>query len=169
MVEASESGNVYQYIRMELCDGGDLEDFIRDQANQTLPLHEAVVPYLFQMVFAIYAARDKYQLRHFDIKLLNFFLKKVPSEHLDAVYAFGSDCYQIQLDKPYACWVKLADYGTAETQAETLGKPIALEQVRRRSVCDPIEALTARVVYNIREYPDRILYGRRRCASSLCL
>jgi len=59
----------YQYIRMEYCSGGDLEDFVRD--HRVLPT-ESVRYMLFQMCFSLYCCRDQLALRHFDVKLLNF-------------------------------------------------------------------------------------------------
>ena len=59
----------YQYIRMEYCSGGDLEDFVRDRRIMSV---STVRHMLFQMCFALYCCRDQLALRHFDIKLLNF-------------------------------------------------------------------------------------------------
>lgn len=58
---------------MELCGHGDAEDLIRDQPDALLPLSEAK-GFLFQMAFSLYAARAELSLRHFDVKLLNFFV-----------------------------------------------------------------------------------------------
>lgn len=61
----------YQFIRMEFCKGGDLEDLVRKEKL----LEPAVVrSMLFQMCFSLFASRDRLALRHFDIKLLNFFV-----------------------------------------------------------------------------------------------
>ena len=159
----NEGNGHFQYIRMELCDGGDLESFIRDQTDESLPLNEAIIPYMFQMVFAMYAARDKYSLRHFDIKLLNFFLKKIvqPGNEasegiIEITYGFGSDVYQLCLPPAFAYWVKLADYGTAETDEASLGSKIALEQVSNRDCLVPESNL---VVYNVGEYADRLFHS----------
>lgn len=66
---SNESERLFQYIRMEFCDGGDLEDFIGLQQNKTLPLASVVVPFFFQMTFSLYCAREKFNLRHCDIKV----------------------------------------------------------------------------------------------------
>lgn len=58
---------------MELCEYGDAEVFIKAQKGRVLPTEEAQ-GFLFQMAFAIYAGRAELSLRHFDIKLLNFFV-----------------------------------------------------------------------------------------------
>lgn len=60
----------YQYIRMEFCDGGDLEEYIRRQPDGLLPVETAVLPFLFQMAFALFAGQREYSLRHFDVKVL---------------------------------------------------------------------------------------------------
>ncbi|KAF1774235.1 Protein kinase-like domain [Phytophthora cactorum] len=57
------------YMRMEFCDGGDLEDFIGLQKNKVLPLDSVAVSFFFQMVFSLYCAREKFNLRHYDIKV----------------------------------------------------------------------------------------------------
>lgn len=66
---SNESGESFQYIHMELCDGGDLENFISLQDDKSLPLESVVIPFFFQMVFSLYCARERYQLRHCDIKV----------------------------------------------------------------------------------------------------
>lgn len=60
----------YQYCQMEFCSGGDVEELVRKE--KVLGLEE-VRSFLFQMFFAMYAARESLALRHYDIKLLNFF------------------------------------------------------------------------------------------------
>jgi hypothetical protein len=62
---------MYQYIEMEYCDGKDLEEFVRSKAQLEL---ETVRKMFFQMCYAVYACREKLAIRHFDIKLLNFFV-----------------------------------------------------------------------------------------------
>ena len=61
----------HQYIRMEFCSGGDLEDVVRRAGQLAVPDVRAL---LFQMCYALYACREKLALRHFDVKLLNFFV-----------------------------------------------------------------------------------------------
>lgn len=58
---------------MELCEYGDAEVFIKAQEGSILPTVEAQ-GFLFQMAFALYAGRAELSLRHFDVKLLNFFV-----------------------------------------------------------------------------------------------
>lgn len=122
---------VYQYIQMELCDGGDVEEFMRNAQHELLPL-DVVLPYFFQMCYSLYVGRDKFQLRHYDIKLLNFFMKAVPTfdEERKISYAFGESCYQMTLPSEYLYWIKLADYGTADTDMQTIDQPILAEHVR---------------------------------------
>ncbi|RHY88082.1 hypothetical protein DYB37_010992 [Aphanomyces astaci] len=86
---------LYQYIRMELCDGGNVEDYLR--LDGTTNLVHGWPSLFFQMVYALYAGRVHHQLRHYDVKLTS----------------------------PY--WVKLADFGTADTDATTFGLPIGVE------------------------------------------
>jgi serine/threonine protein kinase len=202
---------LFQYIRMELCDGGDLETWLRAVepavlaaearlasaavadvgiANETegrLPrerawlrtpaaaaavafaaevtgsevdlagahlrhLDEAAaamfLSYLFQMAFALYTARERFNLRHYDVKLLNFFLQSAgvsghaglegaanaPPRKSGLRYHLGPVVFELPLglpgsEDPAASLrpqhiVKLADYGTADVRATTLGLPI---------------------------------------------
>uniref|UniRef100_K3W6L9 Protein kinase domain-containing protein n=1 Tax=Globisporangium ultimum (strain ATCC 200006 / CBS 805.95 / DAOM BR144) TaxID=431595 RepID=K3W6L9_GLOUD len=132
-----DGNRVYQYIQMEFCDGGDLEDFISLQDDKLLPLKRVVVPFFFQMVFSVYCARERFHFRHCDIKLLNFFLKdidrermlhKQPDEDMLLQYWVEDSAFDLQLPGPFSYWIKLADYGTADSNAESLGKPVALDQ-----------------------------------------
>ncbi|ETL33556.1 serine/threonine protein kinase [Phytophthora nicotianae] len=126
---------LFQYMRMEFCDGGDLEDFISLQENKALPLESVAVPFFFQMVFSLYCAREKFNLRHYDIKLLNFFLKDIGRSDLtkapgrDAVlhYMLENACFVLQMPASFSYWVKLADYGAADSSPENLGKPVTID------------------------------------------
>lgn len=67
--EALVDESLYQYIEMEYCDGGDVEDFISLQRGKMLPAESVAVPFFFQMVFALYCAREQLHLRHCDVKV----------------------------------------------------------------------------------------------------
>lgn len=82
-----ESGVSFQYIHMELCDGGDLEHFISLQDDKSLPLESVVIPFFFQMVFSLYCARERYQLRHCDIKVRSV-IQDPPDRSSNAVLTF---------------------------------------------------------------------------------
>ncbi|CAI5717393.1 unnamed protein product [Peronospora effusa] len=133
---SDESKRLFQYIRMEFCDGGDLEYFIGLQKNKTLPLASVAVPFLFQMVYGLYCAREKFNLRHCDIKLLNFFLKKIGSANThkgpgsDVVlhYRLENACFVFQMPASFSYWIKLGDYGTADSNTENLGSPVTMDQ-----------------------------------------
>ena len=120
----------YQFIRMELCDHGDLEDFIRKQPNGVLPL-DVVPQLLFQMCFSLYSAREAYSMRHYDVKLLNFFLRSLPDAvqgHVVVRYGFGSRIFRLAPREGFRLCVKLADFGTTDISPETLDQPIGVEQ-----------------------------------------
>jgi serine/threonine protein kinase len=74
---------LFQYIRMEFCRGGDLEELVRKQGLLSL---DSVRNMLFQMFFAMYSGREQLCLRHFDLKLLNFFV----SSGMMAICRFNS-------------------------------------------------------------------------------
>lgn len=133
---SDEHEQLFQYMRMEFCDGGDLEDFISLQENKALPLKSVAVPFFFQMVFSLYCAREKFNLRHYDVKLLNFFLKDIRRAKLgdasgrDVVlhYIMEDSCFVLQMPASFSYWVKLADYGAADSSPENLGKPVTIDQ-----------------------------------------
>ncbi|KAL3673832.1 hypothetical protein V7S43_001520 [Phytophthora oleae] len=133
---SGESERLFQYIRMEFCDGGDLEDFISLQENKNLPLDSVAVPFFFQMVFSLYCARERFNLRHCDIKLLNFFLKdigranlnKAPGADVVLHYMLEDACFVLQMPASFSYWVKLADYGAADSNLDNLGKPVTIDQ-----------------------------------------
>lgn len=108
----------------------------------------------FQMVFSLFASRERLSFRHFDVKLLNFFAKPAADEvaevqpspaqlpasvrTLRLLYAFGTEVFDVDLNAavpasspsgPEASLrpshiIKLADYGTASTLASTLTDPM---------------------------------------------
>jgi serine/threonine protein kinase len=139
----------HQYIRMELCTHGDLEDFLQKQPSLTLA-DAALPPLAFQMFFALYCAQEEFSLRHYDVKLLNFLLKEVPQAPLQALPRKGSKAPAAARDvaisygvpgqafrftlpaatgaTSHRLWVKLGDFGTADVNPATLGAPVGLEQ-----------------------------------------
>ncbi|CEG48546.1 serine threonine protein kinase [Plasmopara halstedii] len=132
---SNKRDHIFQYMRMEYCDGGDLEDFISLQENQNLPLHSVAIPFFFQMVFGLYCARERFHLRHGDIKLLNFFLKDIgrsekmkdPGSDVVLHYMVESACFVLQMPASFSYWVKLADYGAADSNLESLGKAVTAD------------------------------------------
>nr|CCA16514.1 conserved hypothetical protein [Albugo laibachii Nc14] len=127
---------LYQYIQMEYCDGGDLEHFISLQVNQILPFESVVVPFFFQMVFSLFCARERLHLRHCDIKLLNYLLcdinrkglAKTEGENTSVLYGLEEDHFLLQMPHDFSYWVKLADFGTANSAIENIGQPISIDQ-----------------------------------------
>jgi hypothetical protein len=61
----------YQFIRMEFCSGGDMEENLRKNVEYSV---DKIRSFMFQMFFALYSCREKISLRHYDLKLLNFFV-----------------------------------------------------------------------------------------------
>merc|ERR1712194_321163 len=88
-----QCGN-YQYIRMELCQHGDMEEFIKNHPENILAPSDCR-NLLFQMAFALFVAADRFGLKHYDVKLLNFFLQSatdatIPEhEHPHVVLRYG--------------------------------------------------------------------------------
>lgn len=70
---SDNSERLFQYIRMEFCDGGDLENFIALQKDKILPVACVAVPFFFQMVYSLYCARERFNLRHCDIKVCHVY------------------------------------------------------------------------------------------------
>ncbi|GKY96432.1 hypothetical protein MPSEU_000602700 [Mayamaea pseudoterrestris] len=123
----------YHYIRMELCDGGDAEEYIKAQPEAAIPggLAQSL---LFQTAFALHAAADRCSMKHYDIKLLNLFLQGVPStvklqsEEVVLRYGLGSHVFSLRMPQNQALFAKLADYGTANVKPESNGQPITIGQ-----------------------------------------
>lgn len=125
----------YQYIRMELCENGDVEKFIRNLPDKMLTPWDCR-NLLFQMAFALHVAADRFGLKHYDVKLLNFLLQSAkdptiaPEEHPHVVlrYGIGSHVFRLRMNPLTANIAKLADYGTSVMRTDTDGQPISLGQ-----------------------------------------
>ena len=132
--EPGRSAN-YQYIRMELCQHGDMEEFIRKLPGATLSPN-VCRNLLFQMAFSLHVASDRFGLKHYDVKLLNFFLQSAldPSIAVDSHpnvvlrYGVGSHVFRLRMDPNNAHIAKLADYGTSVLRSNADGQPVSLGQ-----------------------------------------
>jgi serine/threonine protein kinase len=118
----------YQYIRMELVNEGDTEELIKRQTNELLPTGVARC-LLFQIAFSLYAAADKYSVKHYDVKLLNIFIQRVETVgDLVVRYGLGSHIFAIRMPASYAFIAKLADFGSANIVPASNGLPVAIAQ-----------------------------------------
>jgi serine/threonine protein kinase len=120
----------YQYIRMELCDSGDVEEFMKEQPDEALLPNEAR-RILFQISFALHAAADRFSLKHYDVKLLNVFLQRIKSEKSRDVvmrYGLGEHTFALRSTKERAIVAKLADYGTANVDSGSSGQQVTIAQ-----------------------------------------
>mmetsp|Transcript_205 Transcript_205/g.460 ORF Transcript_205/g.460 Transcript_205/m.460 type:complete len:1254 (+) Transcript_205:3-3764(+) len=127
----------FQYIRMEFCAGGDLECVVRQLGVPDLSL---VQSYLFQMCFSMYTCREKLSMRHFDVKLLNFFTstadcllrtanqQRQRGQQVDLHVGLGEHIYRLPLSRDGFSVVKLADFGTSVVGSAGLGEPITQQQ-----------------------------------------
>jgi serine/threonine protein kinase len=69
-------------------------------------------------------------------QLLNFFLKdigrgnlsKAPGADTVLHYLLEDSCFVLEMPMSYSYWVKLADYGAADSNPDTLGKPVTIDQ-----------------------------------------
>ncbi len=145
-IKSKKDGN-YQYIRMEFCTGGDVEHIIR--VNKHLPI-STIRSYLFQMCYALYSCRVELDLRHYDIKLLNFFATNGLSlfSHSSSAYraltrpgltidqdkfinirvGLGPSIYSLIINSQNNELIKLADFGTSYIGMKGLGQCITIEQ-----------------------------------------
>ncbi|KAI9911158.1 hypothetical protein PsorP6_009355 [Peronosclerospora sorghi] len=89
------------------------------------------------MVYGMYCARERFNLRHRDIKLLNLFLKDIGCVRLrkdpnsDVVplhYLMEDTLFALQLPVSFPYWLKLAEYGAADSNPESLGAPVTVDQ-----------------------------------------
>ena len=120
---------------MELCDNGDIEQYIRNHPDKMLTPQECR-NLLFQMAFALHVAADRFGLKHYDVKLLNFLLQSandptIPLEdkpHVVLRYGIGSHVFRLRMNPFTANIAKLADYGMLVMRTETDGQPISIGQ-----------------------------------------
>mmetsp|Transcript_3999 Transcript_3999/g.10462 ORF Transcript_3999/g.10462 Transcript_3999/m.10462 type:complete len:1482 (-) Transcript_3999:1127-5572(-) len=127
--EPKQSG-YFQYIRMELCGEGDAEEFMKRQPNESL-LPSKARNLLFQISFALYAAAEKFSLKHYDVKLLNVFLQRMPKKDGGEVilrYGLGEHTFALMSSREDAIIAKLADYGTANVDCVTNGQNVTIAQ-----------------------------------------
>jgi len=123
----------YQYIRMELCHYGDAEMHLKSHPNGNINIEEAR-QLLFQMAFALHVASVKFGLKHYDVKLLNFFLQKANQDDVSddgqtvVRYGIGEHIFCLRMPTSSAKLVKLADFGTSQLGHESNGKPITAAQ-----------------------------------------
>ena len=123
----------FQYIRMELCRHGDVEEYIKRQPGSAIPPNDAR-SLLFQMAFSMHVAGHKFGMKHYDVKLLNFFLDKTNDDTVDETshpftvlrYGLGSHVFNLRMQTSSAVLAKLADFGTANVRAESNGQPVMI-------------------------------------------
>lgn len=71
--------------------------------------------------------------------MLNFFLKDIKRNRGAANtdsggkgtvihYVIEQRCFELRLPRAFSYWVKLADYGSADSSVENIGKPVTLDQ-----------------------------------------
>ena len=126
--------HAYQYVLSELATGGDMEEACKLQPGEAW--ETAMLPtLLFQMLFSVHVAQKELMLRHYDIKLLNFFLTQPPAPRralrgtdVRMRYAAGKSEYEITLRAGENTLAMLADFGTADVDEETLGAAVGVAQ-----------------------------------------
>jgi serine/threonine protein kinase len=119
----------YYYMQTELCDGGDVEGYIKKTPKKTFD-PDLSRKLLFQIAFALHVAADKFSMKHYNIKLLNIFLKRIssPCDRVVLRYAIGCHTFALEMDSHNAFFAKVADYGTSNTKAESNGQPVTIAQ-----------------------------------------
>lgn len=118
---------------MELCKYGDAEEYIKNQPRFQIDSEVARI-LLFQMAFSLHVAGDRFGLKHYDIKLLNFLLQSVNTNNVNEDdhpftvlrYGVGSHVFNLRMPTSKAILTKLADYGTANVQPESNGQPVII-------------------------------------------
>ena len=116
----------YQYIQMELANEGDAEELIKRQHNEVFPTDTARM-ILFQVSYALFAASEKFSIKHYDVKLLNVFIQRTCSVgDLILRYGLGSHVFALKMTSNLAFIAKLADFGTSNMAASTNGLPVTI-------------------------------------------
>lgn len=121
---------------MEYCDIGDIEDYIKTIPNQRFNTEDTLI-IMFQMTVSLYKAKTivllfiQCNLRHYDIKLLNFFGKTYqPQNNFSGVHwIYNYNNIQYQWKRKNNIIIKLADYGTAQMDNNTLNSTIDVGNV----------------------------------------
>jgi serine/threonine protein kinase len=111
---------------MELVSEGDTEETIKRQSKEVFDpaIAQAI---LFQIAFALYAAADKFSIKHYDVKLLNVFLQNIGREGGVVLrYGLGSHVFALRMPSQHAYLAKLADFGTANIGSGSNGQPVTI-------------------------------------------
>lgn len=133
-VEPEEAGN-FQYIRMELCEHGDIENFIKRHPDKMLPAADCR-NLLFQIAFALHVAAERFGMKHYDVKLLNVLLQTakdptIPEDvhpHVVLRYGFGAHVFRLRMHHSNAYLAKLGDFGSSVLRSDYDGHGISLGQ-----------------------------------------
>ena len=92
----------------------------------------------FQMAFSLHAAAERYSMKHYDVKLLNFLLQDADEDYADEDYdcivmryGLRDKVFRLRMPRARATIAKLADYGTADlsgggTSSGTANAPVTL-------------------------------------------
>ena len=118
----------YVYIRMELCNQGNAKEFLKTQVGEIVDtnLTQAII---FQMAFALYAAAEKFSVKHYAMKLLNVFLHSPKTTgNLALRYGLGAHTCALNMSPEHAYIAKVADYGTANILPDSNGQPVTIAQ-----------------------------------------
>lgn len=118
------SASLHRYVTAEFAEGGDMEEHMKRQPKMMYPTID-LPTILYQMLFALHAAQRELSLRHYDIKLLNFFLKQpaLPAGKpcLSVTYGVHGKCHSFSIDATQPSLCMLADFGTADIATESYG------------------------------------------------
>ena len=135
------NGPCFQYVLMEFCEGGDMEEACKALPKLSFPT-DWLPGLAYQMLYALYTAQREVELRHYDIKLLNFFLcrpraAEASSSQTGIADTDGAACgeatlhygvrglqHRFHLPASMATMCRLADFGTSDISPATLGQPV---------------------------------------------
>lgn len=116
----------YQYIQMELANEGDAEELIKRQPSELFPADVARI-ILFQVSYALFAASEKFSIKHYDVKLLNVFVQNTNSVgDLILRYGLGSHIFALKMPSNASYIAKLADFGTSNMAPSTNDLPVTI-------------------------------------------
>ena len=126
---------IYLGLLMEHCSKGDAESYLKanslseDEDKFLLQIQQII----FQATFALHAAKEERNLKHYDVKLLNVFLQSLPptgQEHTVLRYGLENNVFALEMSTASGFIAKLGDFGNATIGSESVDIGVSVRQFK---------------------------------------